>query len=398
MPRRSRMIAGALSAALACGAGVAPGALAAQQGTGAPSAQAAGLLDGLDDALGGLLGGGQQQQLQGVTGALGGGQAPTGALLAPVRDLLYDVADTPSLPAGTAHLIRQVADLLASAPDGQPLDPGLLAPVETLLRDLAATPDVPPATADLLTELADLIGGAGGGGTPGLPVEALSVVPQTIDELDQLITSLEDGAQPTGTLLAPVADLLNQAADAEGLSGPVAGLLRELANLIRGTTGELDPLLAGQVERVLSTIANTPGLTTEQRSVIERTATLIGQGGASSASRRAVVATKRDRAVIKRVRVNRARTRIVVRIACPRRAPATCATRVTARLAGRKAANPKRVRIAAGRSKVVRLRMVRAARAAGARQGGRLRVRVVTTLGTRRFADAKAVQVKPRGR
>ncbi len=359
MRRRSRMVAGALTAALACAAGAAPSAAAAP-----PPAQAA-----------------------------------AGGLLEPVHDALYDVADTPGLPPETQELVRRVADLLAT-PTGQPLDPSLLAPVEQLLRDLAATPELSPALADVLTDLADVIGGAGGaGGTPGLPVEALEVVPQTIDELDQLLTSLSDGAAPTGTLLEPVARLFDEVAATPSLAAPLPELLRELAGLIRGTTGELDPLLANQVERVLSTVAETRGLTPEQRTIIERTATLIGQAGASrAASRRAVIATKRDRAVVKRIRVNRARTRIAVRIACPRRAPATCATRVSATLAGRKAANPKRVRIAAGRSKVVRLRMVRAARAANARQGGRLRVRAVTRFGTRSFADAKAVRVSARRR
>jgi hypothetical protein len=321
MPRRSRTVAGAFTVALACAAGATPSAGAAQPAASAPAAQAA--------------------------------QAQDGTLLGPVRDLLYDVADTPSLPAGAQQLVRQIADLLGSAPSGQPLDPSLLAAVE--------------------------------------------VVPQTIDELDQLITTLEDGAQPTGTLLAPVAQLLDEVAGTPSLAAPLPELLRELAQLIRGTTGELDPLLANHVERVLRTVANAPGLTPEQRSVIERTATLIGPGGASGAAmRRAIVATKRDRAVITRIRVNRARTRIGVRIACPRRAPATCATRVSARLGGRTAANPKRVRIAAGRSKVVRLRMVRAARSASARQGGRLRVRAVTRFGSRSFADAKTVRVSAR--
>jgi hypothetical protein len=366
MARRSRTIAGALTVALACAAGAAPSASAAQQDEGrGPRAQAS--------------------------------QLDTGTLLGPVRDLLYDVADVQGLPPAAQQLVREVADLLAGTPNGQPLDPSLLAPVEQLLRDLAATPDVPPALSDVLTDLADLLGGSAGGGASGLPIEDLSVVPQTIDELDQLITALEDGAAPTGTLLAPVAQLLDEVAATPSLSAPLPDLLRELAGLIRGTSGELDPLLASQLERVLSSVANTPGLTAEQRTVIERTATLIAQGGSSrAAGPRAVVATKRDRAVIKRIRVNRARTRIAVRIACPRRAPATCATRVTASFAGRKAAKPKRVRIADGRSKVVRLRMVRAARSASARQGGRLKVRVVTRFGTRSFAHAKAVRVRAR--
>ncbi len=292
MRRRSRRIAGALTLALVCAAGAAQGAAAAQQEPTTPSAQAAGLLDGLEETLAALLGG-------------------------------------------------------------------------------------DPAT--------------------GQPVELLGIVPQTIDELDQLLRGLEDGAQLTGPLLAPVADLFDELAATPSLAAPLPDTLRELAHLIRGTTGEVDPLLAERVERVLDAVAGAPGLTPEQRTVIERTATLIGQGGASGAgSRQAVVATKRDRAVVKRIRVNRARTRIAVRIACPRRAPATCATRVTARLGGRKAATPKRVRIAAGRSRVVRLRMVRAARSASARSGGRLRVRVVTRFGARSFADAKAVTVRAR--
>ena len=85
-----------------------------------------------------------------------------------------------------------------------------------------------------------------------------------------------------------------------------------------------------------------------------------------------------------------------MRIACPRSAPAACSTIVSAKLAGLTAARAKHVRIGAGHAKSVRLRLVRAARTASVRRGGRLRVRVVTAFGTQRFAAAKAVALKPR--
>jgi hypothetical protein len=383
MRRRSTRIAGVLATALACAAAGAPAALAAPQEP-APEAQAAALLD---DTLAGLTV--QQQQLQELLAALRGGLAPTGAALTPVRDLLYEVAGTQGLPVATQTLIRQIADLLGAAPAGEPLDPNLLSSVSTLLRDVAATGGMPPATAGLLTDLADVLSDDG---VTGLTGQVLSLPPQLVDDLDALLTALQDGDSPTGTLLAPVADLLEDVAGTPGLTAPTPTLLRQLANAIDGSGGEVDPLLAGQASRALRTIGATPGLTPRERIVIERIATILAQQSPSGAR----AATRRDRAVIKRIRVNRARTRIVVRIACPRSAPATCATRVTARLGERKAARAKRARIAAGRTKVVRLRMLRRARVASMSDGGRLRVRVVTRFDTRRFAHVKVKTLKPR--
>ena len=392
MRHRSSRIAGTVAMALACAIATPPAASAAAQPPAPPEAQAAGLLDDLDAALGGLLGGTGQQGLQGVLGALGAGQAPTGTALTPVRELLYDVAGTQGLPTATADLVRGLADLLGTAPAGEPLDPALLAQLAALLRDLGARPGTPPAATTLLDDVADLLEGSAG--TPGLLTDALSLPPQVIRQVDALLTRLQDGDTPTGTLLAPVADLLESVAGTPGLPAQEAQLFRELGESVERTSGALDPLLAGQLSRALSTVAATPGLSSHERIAIERTAAALASSSASGAR----AATRRDRAVVTRVRVNRARTRIAVRIACPRRAPRTCATTVRARLGARKAAHGKRVRIAPGRSKVVRLTMVDAARAASARSGGRLNVRVVTAFGTQRFAHAKAVQLKPQDR
>lgn len=396
MRRRPTRLTALAAAALACAAAAAPAARAADPQP-APPAQTAGLLDGLDQTLAALLGTADQQQLETLLAALGSGQAPTGALLGPVHDLLYRVADTQGLPPETAGLVRQIADLLGSAPAGEPLSPALLSQLAALLRDVGAGSGTPPALAGLLDDLADVLDGDGG-------ADALSGVlalpPEVIDRVADVLTRLQDGDQPTGALLAPVVDLLRQVAGTSSLPAREAQLVREVADAVEATSGALDPLLAGQVARTLDTVANTPGLTTRERTIVERTATLVGQnGGAASATgTTGRAATKADRAVVKRVRVNRARTRIGVRVACPSSAPAPCATTVSARLGGRKAAAAKRVRIAAGRSKVVRLRMVRAARAASARSGGTLRVQVVTAFGSRRFTATKAVRLKARNR
>lgn len=392
MRRRSGKIGATLLAGIACCAAAAPTAQAAQQQP-APSARASALTDTLGTTLGGLLGNGQQQQLQGLLAQLQSGQAPTGSVLAPLQTLLTQLAATPGLPDATQALIAQVAALLASTPAGQPLDASLLAPVTTLLRDLAGTSGVPSDVGALLTNLADLLGG--GGATPGLPVDALALPSQLVAQLEALLRTLVNGQQPTGAVLAPVGELLDSVAATPDLPAAVSDLLSGLADQLRSTTGALDPLLADQLQGALGAIAATPGLSPGTSTTIERIATQIGQqgaGGAATARRRA--ATKRDRAVIKRIRVNRARTRISVRIACPRSAPAACATVVRASLAGHKAAQGKRARIGAGHAKVVRLRVVRAARTASARHGGRLRVRVVTAFGAQRFAAAKAVRVR----
>lgn len=380
------------TAALACAALAAPAAHAAQQ----PTADASATVT-LGATLDGLLGDGaaDQQSLQTLLGQLQSGQAPTGAALAPLQDVLLRLAATPGLPADVQTLIAQLAGLLGSAPAGEPLDPALLAPVATLLDDLAGSSGVPADVAALLGNLADLLDGDGTAAP--LPVDALTLPPALLDRLRDLLTALEGGQQPTGTALAPVSDLLDAVAATPQLPDALSSLLGGVADSVRGTSGELDPLVADQVDRALNAIAATPGLSSTDRATIERISTFIAtRGGSSTAGARK--ATKRDRAVIKRIRVNRARTRIGIRIACPRSAPATCATTVTAKLAGRKAARGKHVRVGAGRSKVVRLRMARGARSASVRHGGTLRVRVVTAFGKQRFAVAKGVKVKARHR
>jgi hypothetical protein len=396
MRRRSTRIAGALTVALACAAGAAPAASAAQQPQPAPTAQASAVTDTLGTALSGLLGGSgpERQQLQGLLAQLQAGQAPTGATLAPLQDLLAQLSTTPGLPADVQALIAQLAAVLGAGPAGQPLDPTLLLPVTTLLRDLAGASGVPSDAAALLNQVADLLDGDGA--AAGLPVDALALPPALLDRLRDLLQALERGQQPSGTALAPVGDLLDSVAATPALPDPLAALLSQLAGALDGTSGSLDPLLADQVGYALDSIASTPGLSSGDRTTIERISTFVTSRGGSAAGAKARAATKRDRAVIKRIRVNGARTRVGVRIACPRSAPSACATTVTAKLGTRKAARGKHVRVAAGRAKVVRLKLVRAARTASVRHGGRLHVRVVTAFGAQRFASTKAVKVKAR--
>lgn len=406
MPRR---LLAAILAALCTGAVAAAPASAAAPAPPPSDAQAAALLDDLGTTLNGTLAAllgtsAHQQQLQTLLSQLQNGQAPTPTLLAQLRALLDQVAATPGLPAETQALVRQIASLLDSAPAGEPLDGSALAQVATLLRDLGATQNLPTSAATLLNGVADLIDGDG---AARLPATLAALPPQVVDDLDTLLTSLERGDRPTGALLQPVADLLRQVAGTAGLPADISGLLGQLADSVSGTTGELDPLLAHQVTTALDSIANTPGLTPQERTTIERITTILqgqaaaggsnpGAGSNPAATAPTRTATKRDRAIIKRIRVNRARTRVSVRVACPRSAPAACATLVRASLSGRKAANGKRVRIAAGRSKVVRLRVLRTARTASVQNGGRLRVAVTTKFGSRSFTSAKAVKVKAR--
>lgn len=394
MRRRSNRITGMLAAALICAAAALPTTAAAQKP--APTAAASATVT-LGTNLDGLLGSdAERKPLRDLLAALQGGQQPTTVTLAPLQDVLIRLSVTPGLSPDVQALIAQVAALLGGAPGGQPLDPALLRPVATLLRDLAGTSGMPADVAGLLNSLADLLDGDGTAAP--LPVDALALPPALIARLGDLLDALERGEQPTGTALAPVSDLLDQVAATPQLPAALSSLFGGLADSVRGTTGELDPLVANQVGYALKSIAATRGLAPADRTTIERISTFVSSRTAPTTTAGARKATKRDRAVIKRIRVNKARTRIGVRIACPRSAPATCATTVTAKLAGRKAAHGKRVRIAAGRSKVVRSRMVRAARVASVRQGGRLRVRAVTKFGDQRFATAKTKKLKARSR
>ena len=255
---------------------------------------------------------------------------------------------------------------------------------------------MPADVTTLLNGLADLLDGDGS--PEALPVAALSLPPALIDRLGELLDRLERGQQPTGTALAPVGDVLDSVAATPGLPAPLSGLLSGLGNSLDRSSNSLDPLLARQTRYALESIAATPGLSPSERTTIERIATFVSTSGGSTSAAGSRRASKRDRAVVKRIRVNRARTRVGVRIACPRSAPAACATTVTAKLAGSRAVRGKRVRIGVGRSKVVRLRLLPAARTASVERGGKLRVRVVTAFGGQRFASEKAARVKARDR
>lgn len=368
----------------------------------APAAHAAGLLDGLGGGsggglLGGLLGS-QQQPLRSLLALLQGGQMPTADLLDPLQTLLDQLASGAGLPAGTQDLVEQLRTLLASGAAGDSLPASVLMPVAALLRDLAGTDGVPSEMTTLLEQIADALDGDGT--VAGLPIADLSLPTALITRLDDALRQLEHGDEPTGQLLQPVADLLGEVAASDGLPPATAQLFDQLSNALDGTVGALDPLLRSQVTLALRTIAGTPGVSSSTSTTLERIVTLLGSSDRASnaaAGSRPRTATVRDRAVIKRVRVNRARTRIGVRIACPRNAPATCATRVSASFAGRKAATGKRVRIAPGHAKRVRLRMLRTARSSSVAHGGRLRVRVTTSFGSRRFAVAKTVRLLASG-
>ncbi len=390
--RRSPLIGGALALALAA-APVAP-ALASAAG---PPAQASAVAptDGLGATLGallaGLLGSAQQQQLQQALDQLPATGQPSAGALAPVRTLLDQIAATPGLPASTAALVQRVAALLDGT-GSDALAPGLLAPVATLLRDLADTQGVPAAGAQVLDQLADALGSA----TAGLPIGHLTLAPTVDAALAQVKDALAGGQPLTGAVLAPLVPLLQQIAGAPGLPPALSGLADQLASTLASTSGALDPAVGTELSTLLSLASNTAGVGEPTRGLLQGAATAISPGQPAATGAQAKrAAGKGDRAVIKGVRLNRAHTVARIRIACPRRSPAVCATRVSAKLGGRKAATAKRVRIAPGKTKLVRLRTVRTARASIAGKGGWLRVTVTTTFGPHHYASKKALRIAP---
>jgi hypothetical protein len=331
--------------------------------------------------LGDVLGDAGQGQLDNVLGLLGDGSDPTASLLMPVRTLLDQVADTDGLPPDVSELIHRVAALLGT--DGEPIDPGVLAPVVTLLRDLADTEGVPGEAAALLDQLADALSSTA---LPGLPLNELTLPPEAIDAIAAVEDALAGGAPATGDVLAPLTPVLDQVASTLG-DTPLGDLVGSLADTLRGTTGPLDDVTGGQLATILNSIGGTRG-------VPQPTATSLGNIATAVAPRTAARSASRDdKALIVGLRLNRAHTIARVRLSCPRRSPATCATRVSATLRGSGAAKAKRVRLAPGKHKLVRLRIVRPARASIARSGGWLRVKAVTTFDSRHFTAKRALRL-----
>lgn len=416
MLRYPRSAASATIAVLAASA-VVPPAVSAATAPPPPSHETRGLLDGLlgidlGNLLGQLLGGTEQNQLQQLLNGLLGGQAPTPEALAPLTDILRRLGATQGLPADVQQLVQQLTGLLQNGGLRDPLSGGLLAPVAELLRQLAATQGLPAAAAQLLNQLADVLAGRAGGA--GLPIVGdLGLDGNLLGGLQTVLDGLLRGGQPTGQLLAPIIPLLRQIAAAPGLPPALQSLINQLIDTIQRTSGALDPLITSQLSTVLSLLGNTPSVSRETRTIIERTTTALttqtpaggtggsgttgGTGGGGSggtptpAGRRA--ATARDRAVVKKVTVNRARTVASIRVACPRSAPATCATTLGAKVRGKRAAAAKSTRIGAGKSKVVKLRLTRAARRS-LRGGGKVAVTATTRFGTQKFTAKGTATVR----
>lgn len=415
MLRYPRSAASATIAVLAASA-VVPPAVSAATAPPPPRYETRGLLDGLlgidlGNLLGTLLGGTEQNQLQQLLAGLLGGQAPTPEALAPLTDILRRLGATQGLPADVQQLVQQLTGLLQSGGLRDPLSGGLLAPVAELLRQLAATQGLPAVAAQLLNQLADVLAGRAGGA--GLPIVGeLGLDDNLLGGLQGVLDGLLRGGQPTGALLAPIIPLLRQIAAAPGLPPALQSLINQLIDTIQRTTGALDPLITSQLSTVLSLLGNTPGVSRETRTIIERTTTALttqtpagstggGGGGATGGTggggtqvapgRRA--ATARDRAVVKKVTVNRGRTIASVRVACPRSAPATCVATVGAKVRGKRAAAAKSTRIGAGKSKVVKLRLTRAARRS-LRGGGRVAVTVTTRFGSQTFSAKGTATVR----
>jgi uncharacterized protein (UPF0147 family) len=411
-----------MSIAVLATSAIAPPAIAAAQAPSPAEYQTRGLLDDLlgnvGDLLGGLLGSSQQNQLtaliQQLTGL--GGTNPSADLLRPLTDLLNQLGGAQGLPLDTRALIDQVTSLLEGG-GRTPLDDGLLAPVANLLRQLAATRGLPEVAANLLNQLADLLSSRGA----GLPLDNLDLLPAVIDGLNRALSDLtRAGGTPTADLLQPLIPLLDQVARTAGLPQPLRDLINQVIDLLRSTTGAIDPLLSTQISTILGLIGNTPGVSRETRTVIERTVQILntttpgagGQGGAGGSGgqggsanggggggtggtglsiRRA--ATARDKAVIKRVAVNRQRTVASVRIACPSGAPAVCSTSLRAAVSGR-SSKTVATRIGQGTSKLVKLKLTKAATRQLKRRGGKVTVVATTRFGSSSFSAKATVSVK----
>ncbi|MDO8213969.1 hypothetical protein [Conexibacter sp. CPCC 206217] len=433
MQRFSRSAAG-LSVAVLATASIAPQAVAAAQAP--PAVHSSSVVDdllGLDlgGVLAGLLGGTQQDQLSQLRDLLQSGTDPTGADLAPLSDVLTQLGGTSGLPVDVQALLQRIVGLL-DAGGTTPLDPGLLAPVGALLQQLALTDGLPAPVAQLLDQLGDALVGDG---TAGLPIAgALALPPAVVQALDEVLQSLESGGEPTGALLQPLIPLLQEIAGAPGLPPALSDLINELIDTLQETTGALNPLATRQLSSVLDLVGNTAGVDTITRTTIDRTTSILdraaaagttgtrgpagppgpsgapgatvvvpgGSGSAAPAAPQARKATTRDKAVVKKVVLNRKRTIASVTIACPKSAPAVCTVTAGARLRGKLAVRRTlTTRIGANKAKVAKLRLTAASARALRRRGGTVKVNLSTRFGTQKFAASKTTKVarvKPKSR
>lgn len=373
--------------------------------------------------LGGLLGG--------LTGGLTGGTTttPTAPVTSTVTSLvnqLVSSGSTAGLPL--EDLTSVVATLVDTGALGTVTDGTLLSEVP-ILGDLV-TQTVETVTAGTLS--GDLVGNLLGGGVTlgalpgvvdqllsgaGAPTELVSsLVDQVVGDLlavglptdtallDGLLGSLTGGADATGSLLEPVAQLLDTLAANAALPADLRTLATQLAGQIRVVgTGLLGGDLLATVGDLLGGVAGTANVPTPVSDALSRLANLLRarSGGvtATPTTKTPFRITKAMRVKVRSVKVSKDRKKARAVIVCPTTALAGCyATsrlRWSGKATGRTVANVLRP----GQAKTITISLPKKVRTTLGKRGGKLGVRVVTVTQDGNVSASRTETVaKPRKR
>jgi hypothetical protein len=300
-------------------------------------------------------------------------------------DVLTTLTTNPTAVLSPAT-IQTVLDGLVGLADGAAADvlellapetvAGLLGGVLGTVTELAqgATGTATPATAEVEAALGELQALLVGG--PPTTQEGIDALTSILGHVSTLLGLPE-------ILALPVVDDLVLTLKALGgsLPAPLADAVTGVLDAVAGPTpAGVDPVLAAALGLLGLAAGRTPAPATSP------------PGSATPAA--GPTTTKVPRARIASVRLNRARTRVTVRIACPASAPAAgCRVITSVKLRGKAAKVSRRVTVRRGATRTLKAKVPAALAKRVRRSGGRVLVRVGTS-GSGSGAVAKTVRVR----
>lgn len=366
----------------------------------APAAQAqAGLLDGL--LVGGATTPATTTPSPAQVTALVTQLLPTAPAL-PGTDLTTAVTNllAGGVPGNLGTLQEVLPDLSAALTGGSAT--GL---VEELLSQGLPTASIVPLVDQLLTGVADpsatvtaVVGQLLGA---GLPTDATA--------LSGVLAALQGGALPTGSLLSPVAGVLDTLAQNDALPAEVRATIAGLSTSVRSAAGGVvgtDVLtqvggLLGTVGGALGTsspvkdaLSGLAGLlpprtsTTTTRPTTTTTTIPVATPVAAAAPKRAAVNLEDVTATVSQLKLDRARKVLKAKVACPKKAFVPCTVKAAASVDGLRSGRAAKTTLQAGASKVVAFKLPTTKTKKLGRRGGRLTVKATTTYAGYRLGTA----------
>lgn len=373
----------------------------------APAAQAhAGLLDG-------LLGGGStptptavspstvtnlvtQLQLLGTPGTVGGQSLTT-----VVNELLEG-----GLPATVGAVQTVLPDLTSAlAPGGTPT-----ALVGQLLSQGVSAVAIIPIVDQLLATVADPTGAVN-----AVVGQLLAVgLPTDTTALSGVLAALQGGALPTGTLLAPVAGVLDALAANEALPAEVRATVAGLSTTVKATGDSvLGTDLLEQVSGILGTVGGALGTGSATGGLLGGLAGLLPPKATTTAKpttttpvtspvtttptapgKRGTLDLKDLTAVVSSLKVDKARKVAKIKVSCPARSFVPCTVKTAASVDGLRSGKAVKTTLKAGQAKTLSIKLPSTKTRKLSRRGGRLSVRAVTSYAGYQLGTAsKAIKV-----